>query len=51
MRHNANLVLRGARCTLVPYRREHVPRYHEWMKDPAIQAATASEPLSLDKEH
>ena len=51
MRHNANLVLRGARCTLVPYRREHVARYHEWMKDPAIQEATASEPLSLDKEH
>ena len=51
MRHNANLVLRGARCTLVPYRREHVARYHEWMKDPAIQEATASEPLSLEKEH
>ena len=51
MRHNANLVLRGARCTLVPYRREHVPRYHEWMKDPAIREATASEPLSIEEEH
>jgi len=51
MRHNANLVLRGARCTLVPYRREHVPRYHEWMKDPAIREATASEPLSVEEEH
>lgn len=36
---------------LVPYRKQHVPRYHEWMKDPLIQEQTASEPLSLEEEY
>ncbi|XP_047085084.1 N-acetyltransferase 9-like protein [Lolium rigidum] len=40
----------GERAVLVPYLREHVPRYHEWMQDPALLEATASEPLSLDQE-
>merc|ERR1712098_848813 len=36
---------------LVPYSAHHVPKYHEWMKDPEIQQATASEPLTLDEEY
>ena len=40
----------GKRAVLVPYLREHVPRYHEWMQDPPLLEATASEPLSLDQE-
>ncbi|XP_062210206.1 GCN5-related N-acetyltransferase 9-like [Phragmites australis] len=40
----------GQRAVLVPYLREHVPRYHEWMQDPALLEATASEPLSLAQE-
>jgi hypothetical protein len=40
----------GERAMLVPYRREHVLRYHEWMQDPALLEATASEPLSLAQE-
>ena len=52
---------------LVPYSAHHVPKYHEWMKDPVgavssryryeshdqqeIQLATASEPLTLDQEY
>lgn len=28
----------------------HVPKYHEWMLDPALLQATASEPLTLDQE-
>ncbi|SCZ90324.1 BZ3500_MvSof-1268-A1-R1_Chr1-3g01917 [Microbotryum saponariae] len=31
-------------------RRHHVPRYHEWMSDPAVREATASEPLTLEEE-
>lgn len=27
----------GRRVTLVPYEREHVAKYHEWMKDPWLQ--------------
>ena len=29
---------------------EHVPKYHEWMKDPSLLQATCSEPLSLAEE-
>jgi RimJ/RimL family protein N-acetyltransferase len=36
---------------LVPYRREHVAAYHEWMCDPLLLQATASEPLSLQEEY
>ncbi len=51
MRINRNAVLVGRRSVLVPYRKQHVPRYHEWMKDPLIQEQTASEPLSLEQEY
>ncbi|WDK12518.1 acetyltransferase [Colletotrichum graminicola] len=39
------------RVTLVPYEAKHVERYHEWMSDPDIQEATASEPLTLEEEY
>ena len=51
MRANANLTLVGTKCALVPYRKEHVPTYHEWMQDASLLEATASEPLSLDEEY
>lgn len=41
----------GEKVILVPYMKEHVPRYHVWMQDPAILQATASEPLTLDQEY
>lgn len=31
MRATTNVVVTGKRAVLVPYRREHVARYHEWM--------------------
>uniref|UniRef100_M4B270 Uncharacterized protein n=1 Tax=Hyaloperonospora arabidopsidis (strain Emoy2) TaxID=559515 RepID=M4B270_HYAAE len=40
----------GQRVALVPYEKEHVPKYHNWMKDPWLQEMTASEPLSLEEE-
>lgn len=51
MRANANLTLRGNLCALVPYKAEHVALYHEWMQDPDIRHATASEPLSIEEEY
>nr|XP_009386269.1 PREDICTED: N-acetyltransferase 9-like protein isoform X3 [Musa acuminata subsp. malaccensis] len=43
--------LQGEKVILVPYMREHVPTYHRWMQDPALLAATASEPLTLHQEY
>ncbi|KAL6830995.1 tRNA synthetases class I (M) domain-containing protein [Trichoderma sp. SZMC 28015] len=39
------------KALLVPYEAHHVLTYHEWMKDPAIQEATASEPMTLEEEY
>ncbi|WVQ64578.1 uncharacterized protein L199_002745 [Kwoniella botswanensis] len=50
MRLNENTVIFGDRVILVPYRAEHVPTYHEWMKSPELLELTASEPLSYDEE-
>ncbi|KAJ1982406.1 N-acetyltransferase 9 [Dimargaris xerosporica] len=41
----------GPEVFLVPYSAEHVPAYHEWMKNPYLQEMTASEPLTLEEEY
>ncbi|KAJ2159342.1 hypothetical protein GGF46_003089 [Coemansia sp. RSA 552] len=41
----------GKQAVLVPYEKEHVPRYHEWMKSPFLQEMTGSEPLSIEEEY
>jgi RimJ/RimL family protein N-acetyltransferase len=51
MKLNYETGLVGSSSILVPYRREHVKKYHEWMLDPALLEATASEPLSLQEEY
>ncbi|KKY17863.1 putative n-acetyltransferase 9 [Diplodia seriata] len=51
MRINEHTALVAPRVLLVPYSAHHVPTYHEWMQDPAIREATASEPLTLDEEY
>lgn len=35
----------------MPYSVNHVPTYHEWMSDAELQAATASEPLTVEEEY
>jgi len=50
MKSNYELCLSGKSCIFVPYRPEHLPNYHEWMQDPFLLEATASEPLSMDEE-
>lgn len=51
MRINEDTLLEGNHVVLVPYNRDHVPRYHEWMSSPALQKLTASEPLTLEEEY
>lgn len=51
MKINTDVVILGNKVALVPYRKEQVLRYHEWMKDKFLQEMTCSEPLSLDGEY
>eukprot|EP00959_Pyramimonas_sp_CCMP1952_P355932 7454128-Pyramimonas_sp.AAC.1 len=51
MRLNIQTSIVGRAATLVPYRKEHVPQYNEWMQDPVLLELTASEPLSLEEEY
>lgn len=51
MRDNWRLSVVGTKICLIPYCRHHVERYHEWMTDPRLLEATASEPLSLEEEY
>ncbi|KAB5575450.1 GNAT domain-containing protein [Coniochaeta sp. 2T2.1] len=51
MRTNEHTAISTPRVLLVPYEHRHVLKYHGWMQDPAIQEATASEPLTLEEEY
>ena len=51
MKDNWSISLVGQVAVLVPYRRRFVAKYHAWMQSPALQEATASEPLSLEEEY
>lgn len=44
------LLNRGLAHILIFLVPDHVPIYHEWMKDPDLLEATGSEPLSYDEE-
>ena len=47
---NWETTIQGSKVVLVPYRREHVAKYHEWMRSEELQELTGSEPLSLEEE-
>ncbi|RVE42760.1 hypothetical protein evm_012584 [Chilo suppressalis] len=51
MRLNENSKIIGKNVYLVPYRREHVPKYHQWMTNEELRKLTASEPLTLEEEY
>ncbi|KAM7447569.1 N-acetyltransferase 9 [Porites harrisoni] len=51
MRINSKTVLEGEKVVLVPYKKEHVPRYHDWMQSPELLEQTASERLTLEQEY
>ena len=51
MKINISTKITGEKIVLVPYRKHHVEKYHEWMSRSEIQTLTASEPLTLDEEH
>ncbi|KAH7096199.1 acyl-CoA N-acyltransferase, partial [Auriculariales sp. MPI-PUGE-AT-0066] len=51
MRANQNTAIISERVVLVPYRKEHVEKYHSWMQDAELREQTASEPLTLEQEY
>ncbi|KAH9947058.1 acyl-CoA N-acyltransferase [Amylocystis lapponica] len=51
MRANEHIMLVGPDVVLVPYRAEHVVKYHEWMTSEELRELTASEPLTLKEEY
>ncbi|KAI0770939.1 acyl-CoA N-acyltransferase [Trametes elegans] len=51
MRANEKTVIIHPDVVLVPYRTEHVAKYHEWMTSAELRELTASEALSLEEEY
>jgi len=51
MKINQTTKITSEKVILVPYRKHHVIKYHEWMKLSEIQKLTASEPLTLEEEY
>ena len=51
MKINWETRLSGTGVVLVPYRSDHVPKYHEWMSSPELRELTGSEPLTLEEEY
>jgi RimJ/RimL family protein N-acetyltransferase len=51
LNEHTKLISSDSRVVLVPYGKEHVPKYNDWMKDPQLQEMTGSEPLTLDEEY
>jgi RimJ/RimL family protein N-acetyltransferase len=51
MRLNEGTCLEGVKCSLVPYTKDHVEKYHSWfVEDLELLDLTGSELLSLEEE-
>ncbi|XP_050504747.1 N-acetyltransferase 9-like protein isoform X2 [Diabrotica virgifera virgifera] len=48
---NKDTTIQCQRVILIPYRKEHVLKYHLWMKSENLQHLTGSEPLTLEEEY
>ena len=51
MKENERTAIIGSKVQLVPYEKQHVLKYHNWMQNPFLLETTASEPLSLQEEY
>ena len=51
MKQNEFIAVTNGDVALVPYRRKHVPIYHQWMQSQELLDQTASERLSLEQEY
>jgi len=51
MKHKESTKIVGEKVVLVPYRPEHVAKYHDWMEDPEILRLTGSDRLTLEQEY
>ncbi|KAM0523221.1 hypothetical protein ACHAPE_001715 [Trichoderma viride] len=51
MKVNEKIASSTSKVLLVPYEAHQVLTYHGWMQNPAIQEATASEPMTLEEEY
>ncbi|THH27890.1 hypothetical protein EUX98_g6301 [Antrodiella citrinella] len=51
MKANQDTMIVYEDVVLVPYRKEHVAKYHEWMQNPELRELTASESLTLEEEY
>ncbi|CAH1400506.1 unnamed protein product [Nezara viridula] len=51
MKLNSEIQIIGTKIILVPYRKKHVEKYHDWMESEELRKQTASERLSLEEEY
>lgn len=51
MKLNQYIKIIGSKIILVSYKKEHVPKYNEWMKNEELLRLTASDPLTLQEEY